>query len=157
MRQEIKDLCDALRSGFYKQGKSRLCTNIGNKLSFCCLGVAHEVIVVPDGSFVRSREDAFSSMERYRVTGKELYGEGSVLHEVLAKFLNMDRNGRFKLTEENPYNAKISQVVSGNAAGWGPSHGVSLSSLNDYGFSFKEIADVIEYVETNNLWMQYNG
>lgn len=107
----------ALRSGKYKQGFNRLVTRDGE---YCCLGVKCEIDdrVVLDKDH---REYLFNND-----------ASSTVLPWAYAKeVLGIDRDGKFYIY----FNAFGKQ--------WTQPH--TLINLNDDGFTFNQIADVIEY------------
>ena len=114
MRKWVK----ALRSGKFKQGKSKLAAyetddetgdNIGDELSFCCLGVLCEINDLP-----------------FEIGSDELLGED----HVKALGLNSE-NGTMKRTYKAK-NTDDERRVN------------SLADLNDFGLSFKQLANIIE-------------
>jgi hypothetical protein len=113
-KEIIKKWIEALRSGDYEQGKGQL--KFGDK--YCCLGVLCEIAV---------KENI---IEKYEHNNKSCYGEEhqlAYLPKKIEVWVGLD------------YNPKI--IINNN----GYNKEVSLVSLNDdYGYSFKEIADVLE-------------
>lgn len=125
-----KQWVEALRSGRYKQGVNKLCGTV-NPISndgkpkdpefcYCCLGVLSKIqnrLVEKDGEY----KDTINSMTvAYLITDNPLYTS-----------LGMDG--------QLPYGVTV-------AYGGGRLFQKNLANLNDTGFSFEEIADIIEQI-----------
>jgi hypothetical protein len=108
----------ALRSGDYKQGRSRLATVDGG---YCCLGVLCEVLELP-----KKRVEG----------GYEFAGLSCVLSYSITEPLGIDSIGSFEPDEgdERAMGVRTGEVCQA----------ASLAMLNDSGYSFAEIADMIE-------------
>lgn len=120
MNPEIKQLwVDALRSGDYEQGKGALV--MGNK--YCCLGVLCDLAIkagvpithIKNVSLPPQGGDQFSDENGPTVVG--------LLPELVVKWAHLD--------------SCDPQVVNGSCAS-------RLSLVNDDGFDFNTIADLIE-------------
>ena len=119
MRDDIKRRwVDALRSGEYAQGQERLRVND----EFCCLGVLCD-LAAKDG-VVRVEDEIVDGEER-RIY---YYGDGKELLSDL--FLPASVRIWAGLDDDNP------RVLSDDAS--------SLASLNDSGYSFLDIAEIIQ-------------
>ncbi len=105
---------EALRSGKYKQGQTRLRDSENN---FCCLGVLCDLVD-------RNQWTKVLSQDEYYFFGEDRGRTSAVLPNFVIDIVGFgDRTGYFK----------EDQVISN-----------SLVGLNDSGKSFKEIADIIE-------------
>lgn len=113
-----------LRSGKWKQHKGQLANNY--RTAHCCLGVACEISgIEPNFNLFKDRW--------------EWESDSSILPFSLAKRLEMNMNlSKSKDSEET--------IVARNGKFMLP-NGVTLvlSELNDAGFTFNQIADVIDY------------
>ena len=109
---------DALRSKQYKQGKKVLCqVDEKGKESFCCLGVLFDIAggeVDGEWSEVKSGNFFCSNIRSAKVKSAKSSNE-EFLPKGFIKFSGVEREAQSKLAE-----------------------------MNDYGHSFKEIADWIE-------------
>jgi hypothetical protein len=119
----LKKWVKALRSGKYNQTQSVLHDNDG----FCCLGVACD-IKDPDGW---QRSIAFDSANLYQYRDSEGDIAKTVLSPNVAEWLGFE--GLYK---ENPF------VNFGDSDG--DANSMTLGDLNDAGYSFEFIAQVIE-------------
>lgn len=115
----------ALRSGEYKQGPGVLRNR--DEDTYCCLGVLCELavqegvvrsVVEVGNCWIADRED------RVRITGYD--GATTVLPVTVSEWAGLDRSG----------------VDSGNP--WVLGRQKQLAQLNDEGYAFTELADVIE-------------
>lgn len=113
-RENIRKWVDALRSGEFEQGRSRLRHNDRDRDRYCCLGVACEVYrrETGNGEWLTGLHGLW-----FEVDGRT--PEEHYLHEHVVEWLGVDR-------------------VSPMAAG------LSLTNLNDNGATFSAIADLIE-------------
>lgn len=116
--QAIAKWVKALRSGRYRQAENCLQTTEEGKVKNCCLGVAERVI--PGGFF----EVDFDTDDAW-IARRGGSGSCHIMTPQLAKFLGMSRDGKTKITDR-----------SGSY--------VYLTEMNDQGFTFNQIADVIE-------------
>jgi hypothetical protein len=118
MNEEIKEQwVNALRSGEYTQGTGRLATIRPDHIEYCCLGVLCE-LAVKNGLAVKSVQS--NSFFRY-------YSPNNI----------NDSN-----TATLP-NCVLEWAELKDRQGWSTNED-SLTSLNDHGKSFEEIAQVIE-------------
>lgn len=122
MRDWVKNWCRQLRIGNYKQTHNALADEYG----YCCLGVLCAI----EG--LGRRPSRYADRYFFSYNGDE---DSGVLPETFAESLNFQRSGGFFI-----------ELLDGGNMGY------DLSSLNDEGFTFKQIADVIEYVEKWNHW-----
>lgn len=135
----IRQLPAALRSGQYEQGREALRLRCEGRDTFCCLGVALDQ-ADPQGWEIWD-EDEETEVETYVKFSDEdvTFGEGE-----LAEWLSVPES--FGAAGSLP-EAAILAVK--NDARWDrmtsgcPEH-PSLAHLNDGGWSFAEIADIIE-------------
>jgi len=121
MNEEIKaQWIAALRSGRYPQGAGSLCRSIDDKKQYCCLGVLSELAVLE--GIIES--PTVRHFDKY--TELEYAGYVSFLCEEVRDWSGMSTSrGAFSVEDgEEP---------------------VSLDRLNDGGFTFDQIADVINY------------
>lgn len=140
MNKEIKkQWIEALRSGKYKQGREYLCVDE----TYCCLGVLCDILKVP----VKPETYGRRTVKYYKCLRRES-------REDLHRYTNS------VLPEELSEQLKLSSVkveIKGDKANYVYNHpsfsrnglnrfagGITLTMLNDNGFTFKEIADVIE-------------
>lgn len=118
MNQAEQKLVEALRSGRYNQYKGGL-KSPREKNSFCCLGVACDI----------------SNMGFWTITDNYLtpYGEsGGYLTKAVINWLGwQDKKGTTSI--ETTIETKDDST-----------HHASLASFNDEGFTFDQIADIIE-------------
>lgn len=124
MNAEIKSQwVDALRSGKYTQGENALRETVNGKTAHCCLGVLCE-LALESGLTVRIEEDVVdlvTSQDRFT----SFDGDAAYLPESVQRWSDISTsNGQFFKEDE--------------------SRAVTLSALNDTGYSFTEIADLIE-------------
>lgn len=116
----------ALRSGEYRQGRAAL--KSGD--NFCCLGVACDVLAKRGEGRWMNPEDE-SSIFVHHGFGSS-YGTNqdcAVLPQTVSRMLDISESGAFNVP--NPLN------------GFADEHWLTV--LNDEGFTFAQIADVIEY------------
>lgn len=124
LRSKIKEAwIKALRSGEYKQCQHRLKDSVTG--SYCCLGVLAEVTAkIEETDYDRYRDGDNSSLPN------------RFLIEAVFRDKQLDRSGVF----EAPWDVKVREEKKGETPGK-----TSLYQLNDaYGYTFDEIADVIE-------------
>ncbi len=129
MRQEVKEKwLAALRSGNYTQAQGRL--RVGD--SFCCLGVLCD-LAIADGVAIRWGEEVAWGEGIVPIVPRE-YPEGedllnlSVLPDIVIEWAGLPEytgnpDLRYEYQDENR---------------------VALAVLNDNGFTFEQIADLIE-------------
>lgn len=116
-KQIKKEWCSALRSGKYKQCTGALKEKDGDEgVGYCCLGVLTSLY----GKKTKKRTDL----------GNDTY---SFLTDKVAKWAGIDTSKCYE-SYDYEYDPKV-KVGKKNRR---------LSSLNDKGTSFKEIADLIE-------------
>lgn len=136
---------EALRSGRYKQGQHVLQTPDGK---FCCLGVYCDIAGVPMSWGVRE----YRTDDGSYVTGSlPIYG-GSEWggHSHIPPGYEIPRASPTDRWTSSPFNGNEfifealipSDDSNESAPYWG---GVSLTWMNDKGFTFAQIADVIDY------------
>ena len=124
LRSKIKKAwIKALRSGEYKQCKRKLKDSATG--SYCCLGVLAEVTAkIEETDYDRYRDGANSSLPNW------------LLIEAVFREKHLYRSGVF----DDPWHVKVREEKNGETPGQ-----TSLYQLNDgYGYTFDEIADVIE-------------
>lgn len=144
MNPEFKvRLTDALLSGKYKQGKHRLLTVEEDGDHFCCLGVGCD-LVKPDGwgdVFIDSNTEHGKFKSR-NFNFKE-YATVGTLPRPLWEELGLDECGTFAVWGELDNRGKS---YSEDDLSYGSEmERISLAQLNDAGFTFAQIVDVIRY------------
>lgn len=132
----------ALRSGQYRQGKGRLCCEMGGGSSYCCLGVLCE-IAVQDGIVQRIEANGV----QYGKPGTDDI-DGTILPQAVAGWAQLAADGfiQRRTWAECP-NGAISGGVPCEKSNCVACRNVSLTSLNDSlpgKYDFHCIADVIE-------------
>lgn len=133
-KKALREWVAALRSGDYQQGRYRLVHTYNARREYCCLGVACHVFAermnfVEDGDF-------------FFMNGwKAPYS--SSLPPDLSSHFDIDGEGGFWMDKEDANTLGISEHhILRRQDG---SFKMSLIRLNDeYGFTFEQIADVIE-------------
>ncbi len=108
----------ALRSGEYKQTKKHLTDDMGH----CCLGVACELYIKDGGALIKTPDGRPGGIVAYGTPGHTT--NTARLPDSVMKWLGLKSDTGIA---EDPGLPNI-----------------QLSSLNDHGSSFREIADVIE-------------
>lgn len=135
MDEEIKNKwIDALRSGKYKQGKTALLRETEEGCVHCCLGVLCEITHTPKFQLNGFGKGLFSFGEEE----DEATNTGFLPPSVLKKTGMQEASGVIP-TDKLDYVNKI--VMQSNLK---PAHSYSLSGLNDSGWTFEQIANVIE-------------
>lgn len=129
---------DALRSGKFKQGRAFLVQRRGSgQFVHCCLGVGAEVMGCKRLTYSNSDTRAgfrFKSGQKLRYPGVEF-----------AEWLGISTRDTVKWSPVlNANQDQINSVVPPNGRYMGLSGLIPLSNLNDEGYSFEEIADLIE-------------
>ncbi len=126
-KERVMLLIEALESGRFKQGRFRLRATMGDSKLFCCLGVACELAV----------EHGIISPAVYHEEGRYTYdGRTSVLPDKVANWYGFD--GR---APSIPFDSEREDDLRRRHSGR-----VQMISLNDdYGKSFKEIAQALRY------------
>jgi hypothetical protein len=121
---------EALRDPDSKQTQGKL--NDGRGM--CCLGVACDISGI--GEWVAR---AYGSTMYEIATGH--YREEKGLPDPVAKWLGLSTDPR-----HHPENPRIPGLVTKDLAAYSDSVGtITLAQLNDSGFTFAQIADVIDY------------
>jgi len=129
MRKDIADrLIAALRSGEYKQGQGRLCRAIADgSRSFCCLGVLTDLAVkegvLPDGKWVE--------LDLYALRYGKCAASAYLPSEV------QEWSGMQSIAGNLPKAVHVWRDDSGEML-------TSLDGFNDAGYTFDQIADIIE-------------
>lgn len=123
----ISEWTAELRSGEVEQGKHRLATIDDGKVKFCCLGVAENLLVKKGLQTCTTAEDRDHD---FMMFGAE--EEAGVLSQFGVEYLGFDMpNPDIELEDfEDPEGKGLS---------------FSLAELNDEGFTFVQIADLIDY------------
>ena len=118
MNEQVKKLwLDALRSGKYKQTRGKLRRNRGkDKASFCCLGVLCNL-----------HAEAHPEIAAKETDPKSYMGEKELPPVKVQEWAGLDNRDPL--------------VIVGR--GW-PERPSRISTLNDCGYTFKQIADLIE-------------
>lgn len=129
-REFIKAWVAALRSGTYQQTCGMLRSHYLTE-SFCCLGVAQDLLAKKNPTRYYWAEEH----KHYRFVDGATGDESSaVLVPAASKLLGLEGTGPVYLDGLT------------DRLGYTP----ALTELNDGGFTFSQIADVIEYVFLNN-------
>lgn len=129
----------ALRSGSYQQGNSYLRSTSGK---YCCLGVLCD-LYDPNGwsptENPRNEDQCFTYTDRKAET---LFNyDDTVLPGSLKAVMKFERtNPQIPLTRDLVERVCIKHPAFLNVG----CHMISVAELNDYGFTFNEIADLIE-------------
>lgn len=145
MKQEIaQKWIAALRSGEYKQGKNVLYDARDN--SYCCLGVlcktiGKQFVKHPTRTLLAATKPVpYPALEKRAVWVVEGTAEGQVLPYVIQEEVGMhSTNGMLPQHAE-----KITERVNGEQTYQPEDDVFELTSMNDGGKTFAEIADVIE-------------
>jgi hypothetical protein len=154
MNPEIKaQWIAALRSGDYQQGRATLAKAYAEEgkivTKYCCLGVLCDVLTRNNFPGLRLTDDP---RPRIGIPLKWSYGvndwkESSVLPKDLNFALGLNEsNPRIPFNQEIWDDPRLDYVKSSDVpvkSYYVPSS-IDLASLNDHGFSFTEIADLIE-------------
>lgn len=150
MNPEIKaKWVAALRSGEYLQGTGQLLNTYSGASKYCCLGVLCDLLVKEDtpGLEYSDRQPYGSSV----LPGWTYHGIGetSILPAVLAIDLGLtDPNPRIPFIQAIWDDSRMSVYKESHVEWHGDTYFappfLDLASLNDSGFTFPEIADLIE-------------
>lgn len=130
---------DALRSGYYKQGKDFLCTvNVQTEEhSYCCLGVACELFMYHESAgalLSRNAEDTDITEEKSAIAIR--YDDtAEVAPNIVKEWLGL-KNQVGGYSDENGVDTLSKSGIK-----------LSLATLNDKGYTFEAIADIIESPE----------
>lgn len=129
MKQDTKQLwINALRSGNFPQGKNVLAYEVPDGITYyCCMGVFCEILPYVERT-VPIKERSFSNIA-YMATGDE--ETVTVLPWIVVDKEELDTN--------NP----TLEYAGKDRYGY-TSRRISLAELNDSGFTFNQIADMIE-------------
>src|SRR6478609_3745372 len=129
----------ALRSGEYQQGQGQLnCDN-----TYCCLGVACDIAVKEgmgrwqkgSGDYIKHYVDELMDSTHDFLDRSN----SGVLTRGLAQFLGMGETGEFEIQRvDDESKCGHGEGESRDLEHW-------LTTLNDNGFTFSQIADIIEY------------
>ena len=135
-QEAVDEWLKALRSGEYKQGKSALRSE---KDEYCCLGVLSNLQLDTAGCKWVPNGDV------YELTGAPGYFRiGTVLEEIRSTVGLRDHRGGFTSTRELRAKALAKGIKLPEHDGW-DNEAFSLIELNDtLGWSFSQIADLIE-------------
>lgn len=147
MKAEYKQRwVEALRSGDYEQatGKLTIVDDNGNK-SHCCLGLLCELVKDDLGLDVKEVQRVVGGSALGYMTTDE-YGDESFATAVLSRPIEqaVGLSRPFNGVPEYNFNLDPSKPVDSWADADVQLH---LSSLNDEGFTFSQIADIIEWAE----------
>lgn len=140
-KENVAKLVAALRSGEYEQGRNSLRTR-GD--SYCCLGVACDISGL--GKWEK-RESALSfdfTDWEYVIrdsNGEKVASDSSTLPAPVAQWLGMAVDGEFYLPDAQiRWDTQEANTDRHNLL-------VELTSLNDEGMPFEQIADILEHAE----------
>lgn len=136
---------DRLVSGEVAQTKGQLGEygrDDGEPDGFCCLGVLCDVLLdfdeVPVSLDPRITTNHWSGVPTERTNMSFNDGETGLLPSNLAKFLGLDNNPDYSFRTSGPSNS------IDDRGSWVD---LALADLNDDGFTFAQIADVIRWAE----------
>ncbi len=129
MKKEILDeWVENLTNGKYQQSENLLCSDTG----FCCLGVLTDMYIKKHKlSWDYNKENKFSSIG----------GEHAMLPEAVAKWAEFDEDILIRaslLNQSAIYDIKLHIVVDED------SYHEDVTSANDYGESFEDIAKALK-------------
>lgn len=162
LKPEVREAwVTALRSGDYAQGGRMLRSNIGPR--FCCLGVLCDLGVQDEELLGIEVEARFLDEEDgphwvYGMRNSETFRTDLLPAEIANAAGINNSSGRFRRDMLPPDWADkirnfIQELVDEGKIGLAFLHeDVSLSELNDHGWTFGEIADLIEVVDDNHAW-----
>lgn len=114
---------DALRSGKYHQGQSKLYSGDG----FCCLGVLCDIYANQVGDITWVKKDPSKTVDDDKWDYWYFDDQSEVLPECVSKWAELDEND---------------PVVTKDIVG--QDYLTTLASLNDKGVTFEDLAEVIE-------------
>jgi len=121
MNSQIKQKwIDALRSGKYHQGQSKLYSGDG----FCCLGVLCDIYAKEVGDIAWVKKDPSKTVDDDKWDYWYFDDQSEVLPDCVCKWAEMD--------EDDPVLTKGQYYLT------------SLAELNDKGATFEDLAEVIE-------------
>lgn len=125
MNSQIKQKwIDALRSGEYPQGRSKLYSGDG----FCCLGVLCDIYAKEVGDIAWVKKDPSKTVDVDKWDYWYFDDQSEVLPDCVCKWAEMDEND---------------PVVINDIVGQ-EDYITTLSSLNDKGVTFEDLSEVIE-------------
>lgn len=136
---------EELRSGRREQATGALChIDENGKQSFCCLGVVTDMYAAQIGISKEISTAHHLNFSDPQVRYGE-HGENAVLPVEMIDFLGLPHNQRnpsfdLPLTSEQIEQAEVD----------GMPYIICLAELNDDGFTFEQIADVIQYFLIDN-------
>jgi hypothetical protein len=108
----------ALRSDDYKQTKGVLCSTKNGERAFCCLGVLTDILIKENQLSL-----TWNFNSEYFATASNANDSAAIaLHPSIRKITGLSPNGKLPKPHDNS----------------------ALAHLNDNGYSFRQIADVIE-------------
>lgn len=146
MNTEVKaKLLTALRSGEYSQTSHTLCTiDKDGKSSFCCLGVATDIFLKEIGEEWVKYEEwgntiGYAESDKYLPEPVREWADVAASNPIIKIHLPL-------MTESLYYN--YGERSDSIRVDWEAGEyylNLSLAGLNDSGFTFEQIADVIEY------------
>lgn len=125
MNKEVKEKwINALRSGEYEQTRMSLC----NDGKFCCLGVLCDI-------YAKEKNISWEESNSVCFKGeKKILGESTLLPIEVMEYSGIDKSKSLFFCG-NSFNILVDLDDIGNG---------TLSELNDSGYTFKQIADIIE-------------
>lgn len=164
MNEEVKqELVKRLRSGDYKQGRSRLRKRRkdedgGEEDCYCCLGVLCDIAVEAGVTKWSDGVRACSDSSEVAVPLKRKYGaEDALPTKAVVKWAGLEQKNpsvafnKFipvllerGYTKDEIRNMLDIPLICYNDPEWMESHVKTLAALNDRGFTFDDIADIIE-------------
>lgn len=122
----VKELwLEALESGDHAQGRGKLCRVTNDRREYCCLGVLSR-LAADRG---RALEYVSEGLAYYSSSDDE-YGESNYLTRSVSHWADLDHEGTIMVPNPTEYDPH--DVIK-----------LALAELNDDGFSFAQIADLI--------------
>ena len=137
MKPEIKKRwIEALLSGEYKQGNGYLRKDIGDDSFFCCLGVLCDLYIKDVGSIW------CTDLEATKISDSDYCFIYSVENSIDYAFIPEEVMIWSGLTESDPEVTHIIETIDED--GNFEEENQTLSHLNDIGYKFKRISEIIE-------------
>lgn len=148
MRKEVKDIwVEALRSGKYTQGRHYLANSVRDEdhpdstdMYYCCLGVLCDV-ASQNPEFVRQNPDFDACFHEPVDVGYAMAFDNATesLPDSVRQWAEID-DAMGTFYTESHFRFSVDEVTLGNH----PTNTDSLAAMNDRGYDFVHIADVID-------------
>lgn len=143
MKPEIKTKwLEALRSGKYKQTQKYLkVKKEDNTCSYCCLGVLCELA---GATAIEIEPTQFRQLPFFSYQYQDTWSNG-VLPAKLSEELGFHPTGQVSVTPDNEFfSTELGRKVKKQVSFENDNYTLELTWLNDNGFTFEEIAQIIE-------------